>query len=159
MGGCYEKLVGSCEMALRKSIGKKYLTSPQLQTFFSEAEAVLNSRPLVCIGDDLNDGIMIEPSHFLSPNTKTSVPIIVDEGERDNPDFEPCQPSSRSILFNIWKKGQRLLESFWKIWQSGYLLSLQEKSTLKLKSPRIKVNETKQIVDIVQLKEDLPRDS
>ena len=115
MGGFYERLVGSSKMALRKSISKNYLTSLQLQTFLSETEAVLKSRPLVYIGDDINDGIMIKPSHFLSSNTKTGVPIIVDEGERDDPDFEPYQPSSKSILLKIWKKGQRLLESFWMI--------------------------------------------
>ena len=72
----------------------------------------MNSRPLVYVRDDLNDGITITPSHFLSPNTKTGVPIIVDEGEKDNSDFEPYQSSSKLILLNIWKKGQRLLESF-----------------------------------------------
>ena len=77
----------------------------------------------------------------------------------DNPDFEPYQPSSKSILLNIWKKGQRLLESFWKIWKSDYLLSLRERLKLKLKSPRIEANETPRIGDIVQLKEDLPRGS
>ena len=106
MGGFYERLVGSSKMELRKSIGKNYLTSLQLETFLSETEAVLNSRPLVYIGDDLNDRITITPSHFLSPNTKTGVPIIVDEGERDGPDFEPYQPSSKSILLKIWKRGQ-----------------------------------------------------
>ena len=77
----------------------------------------------------------------------------------DNPDFEPYQPSSKSILLNIWKKGQRLLESFWKIWKSDYLLSLRERLKLKLKSPRIEANERPRIGDIVQLKEDLPRGS
>ena len=115
MGGFYERLVGSSKMALRKSIGRKYLISLQLQTFLSETEAVLNSRSLVYTGDDLNDGIMIPPSHFLSPNMKTGVPIIVDKGEMDDPDFKPYQPSSKSIFLKIWKKGQRLLESFWKI--------------------------------------------
>ena len=68
-------------MVFRKSIGKNYLTSLELQSFLSETEAVLDSRPLVYIGDDLNDGTMITPSHVLSSNTKTDVPIIVDEGE------------------------------------------------------------------------------
>ena len=102
---------------------------------------------------------MITPSHFLSPNKKTCVPIILDKGERDDPDFEPYQPSSKSILLKIWKKGQRLLELFWKIWQSDYLLSLQERSILKLKPPRIEANETPQFGDIVQLKKDLHRGS
>ena len=81
MEGFYERLVGSSKMVFRKSIGKNYLTSLELQTFLSETEAVLDSRPLVYIGDDLNDGTMITPSHVLSPNTITDVPIIVDEGE------------------------------------------------------------------------------
>ena len=102
---------------------------------------------------------MITPSHFLSPNKKTCVPIILDKGERDDPDFEPYQPSSKSILLKIWKKGQRLLELFWKIWQRDYLLSLQERSILKLKPPRIEANETPQFGDIVQLKKDLHRGS
>ena len=77
-------------MALRKSIGKNYLTSLQLQTFLSEIGAVFNSRPSVYVGDDLNDGITIPPSHFVSPNMKTGVPII-NEGEKDDPDFETYQ--------------------------------------------------------------------
>ena len=102
---------------------------------------------------------MITPSHFLSPNTTIGVPIIVEEGERDDRDFEPYQPSSKSIPLKIRKGGKRLLESFWKLWQSDYLLSLRERSTLKLKSPRIESKETPQIGDIAQLKEDLPRGS
>ena len=91
-------------MALKKLIGKNYFTSLQLQTILLETENVLNSRPLAHIGDDLNDGIMITPFHFLSPNTKTGVPINADGGKRDDPDFEPYQPSSKSILLNMWKK-------------------------------------------------------
>ena len=91
--------------------------------FYQKTEAIVNLRPLVYFGNDLNDRITITQSHFLSPNTKTSVPIIKYEDEND-PDFEPNQPPSSSILLNVWKKGQRLLGSFWKIWQGNYLLSL-----------------------------------
>ena len=105
MGGFYERLVGSSKMALRKAIGKKYLTSLQLQTFLSETKAVLNSRPLVYVGDDLNDGITITPSNFLSPNTKTCIPIIENEDEKNDPDFYPKPPPSNAILLDAWKKG------------------------------------------------------
>ena len=103
IGRVYERLMGSSKMALRKLIGKNYVTSLQLQTFLSEIGAVLNSRPSVYVGDDLNDGITIPPSHIVSPNMKTSVPII-DEGEKDDPNFETCQSLSKSILLSIWKK-------------------------------------------------------
>ena len=79
MGAFDERLAGSSKTALRESINKNYLTSLQLQTFLSEAEAVLSSIPLLYARDDLNDGIAITPSQFLSPNTKTVVLIIVDK--------------------------------------------------------------------------------
>ena len=47
MGGFYERLVVCRKIALRKSIGKKYFTQLQLQTFLPETEAVLNSRPFI----------------------------------------------------------------------------------------------------------------
>ena len=100
MGAFDERLAGSSKTALRKSINKNYLTSLQLQTFLSEAETVLNSIPLLYVGDDLNDDhdeMTITPSQFLSPNTKTVVLIIVDELRNDS-DFEPNQPPSKWIL-------------------------------------------------------------
>ena len=130
MGGFYERLVGSIKMALKKTIGNKNLTNLQLQTFLSETETVLNSRPLVYFKDDLKEKIIIiTPSHILSPNTKTGTPTVENEAEIDDLDYEPNKPSSkRALLLDVWKKGLRLLESFWKIWKNDYLLSLQEKS-------------------------------
>ena len=159
MGGFYERLVGSSKMALRKSIGRKCLTSLQLQTFLAETEAVLNSRPLVYVGDELNDGITITPSHFLSQITKTGTPTIENGEEIDDPNYEQYQPSSKEILLNTWKKGQRFLESFWKTWKNDYLLSLRERSKVKLDHPRIQAKRVPKPGDVIQIKEDLPRGS
>ena len=105
MGGFYERLVVCSKMALRKSIGKKYFAQLQLQTFLSEIEAVLNSRPLVQVGDDLNGGITITPSQFLTLNTKTGTPIFEKEDKEKYLDCEPNNPFSKEILLNTWKKG------------------------------------------------------
>ena len=72
MGGFYERLVGISKMALRKAIGKTCLTMLQFQTFLTETEAIINSRPLVYLGEDLNDSTALTTSHFLSPNKKTA---------------------------------------------------------------------------------------
>jgi hypothetical protein len=45
-----------------------------LQTLVKEIEAVLNSRPLVYVGDDINSTIPITPAHFLTNNPKTGIP-------------------------------------------------------------------------------------
>ena len=55
MGGTYERLVGITKAALKKTIGKLYLTRTQLQTIITEVEAVINSRPLVYVDDDLEN--------------------------------------------------------------------------------------------------------
>ena len=52
-------------MALKKTIGKLYLTQTQLQTIITEVEAVINCRPLIYVDDNLENQI-ITPNHFLS---------------------------------------------------------------------------------------------
>ena len=49
MGGFYDRLVGIVKRYLRTAIGKVYLTSEQFLTILKEAEAVINSRPLVYV--------------------------------------------------------------------------------------------------------------
>ena len=64
MGGFYERMVGLVTRTLRKSIGKARLTSEQFLTVVKEAEAVVNSRPIVYAGDDIHSHIMLAPAHF-----------------------------------------------------------------------------------------------
>ena len=74
-------------------------------------------------------------------------------------DYKLSNPSWTKIPLNTWKKGQQILESFWKTWKDDYLLRLQERSKMKLKSPRYKATDTPRVVVIIQMKEDLPRGS
>ena len=53
IGGFYERDVGTTKMSLRKSIGRVSLTSSLLETMLTEVEAVINTRPLVYINNDL----------------------------------------------------------------------------------------------------------
>ena len=64
MGGFYERLVGLVKRTLKKAIGKASLTNEQLLTILKEAEAVINARPLVYIGDDIQSLIALTPAHF-----------------------------------------------------------------------------------------------
>ncbi|XP_057299223.1 uncharacterized protein LOC130629867 [Hydractinia symbiolongicarpus] len=130
----------------------------QLQTFLTETEAVLNSRPLVYIGEELNDGTTITPAHFLSPNTKTGTPQLGTEEEIVDPDYQE-NITSKDILLKTWKKGQNILESFWKTWRNDYLLNLRERSQINLKARRIKSYDEPNVGSVVQIKKDLPRGS
>ncbi|XP_061167953.1 uncharacterized protein LOC133176911 [Saccostrea echinata] len=101
MGGFYERLVG-VKRCLRKTMGKLCLTNKQMRTMLAEVEAVVNTRPLVYIGDDINSNITLTPAHFLTLNPKI--------GLQDSENFDPMDPdyvphaSSVNTLLAIWKK-------------------------------------------------------
>ena len=86
MGGFYERLVGTVKGALKKSIGKICLTEKKLETFLTEAEAVINSRPLVYVDEDFGSGFSLTPADFLNLNAKSGVPIIEVNNPHD-PDY------------------------------------------------------------------------
>ena len=131
MGGFYERLVSIVNISLRKAIGKVCLTSEQLLTILKETEAVINSRPLVYVGEDINSYMMPTPAHFLTLNPQIGLPVST----RDDTDNIDCNPeiSSADKLLATWKKGLKYLGFFWKIWSHGYLLSLREGQQTKLK--------------------------
>ena len=75
-----------------------------------KTEAKLNSRPLVYVSEDLNDGLLIKPLQFLSPNTETETPKLEDQEEIDDPTYVNEKKESKEVILDTWKKGQRLLD-------------------------------------------------
>lgn len=153
MGGFYERLVGIVKRAFRKSIGRNLLTLIQLQTLIKEVEAVLNSRPLVYVGDDINSNISLSPNHFLTLNPNTGIPESINS---DDADYIPSENLSDKLL-KIWRKGQKILNAFWSIWREEYLVSLRERTQTKLKTGKIHSPSEPKIGDVVLIKENLPR--
>ena len=158
-GGFYERLVGTTKMALKKSIGKLHLSLTQLQTVITEIESVVNSRPLVYVDNEIENEI-ITPAHFLSLNPKTGTPIlkqIDDDDDINDPDYQNEELTTAQKLLETWKKGNRHLEQFWKVWKDQYLLNLRERNQKYNKHPRIQNRNEAKIGDIVQVKEPTPR--
>ena len=153
MGGFYERLVGIVKRSLRKSIGRKMLSLMQAQTLIKEVEAVVNSRPLVYVGEDINSTITLTPSHFLTPNPKIGIPEIEDDLDSD---YTPVDNTCNRLL-RIWKKGQKLLNEFWRIWREQYLTSLRERTQSSLKVGRVLSHEVPKCGDVVLVKDNLPR--
>ena len=152
MGGFYERLVGLVKQSLRKSIGKICLNFDQCQTVLTEVEAVLNSRPLVYVGADLNSGFTLTPAHFLNLNPKTGIPHLDTADPEQDPDFLDRMSSSQKLL-ETWRKGQKHLDIFWKLWFNEYVLSLRERTQKTLKTPRIQSAVHPSKGDVVLLKD------
>ena len=153
MGGFYERLVGLVKRTLRKSIGKICLNSSQLETIVTEIEAILNTRPLVYVGAEIESGIALTPANFLTMNTNIAVPSL--EPVEDE-DFS-TQISTSENLVQIWQKGENYLRTFWKLWQNEYLLNLRERFQTNLKSSYIQAKSEPFIGEVVLIKENLPR--
>ena len=155
MGGFYERLVGLVKRSLRKAIGRICLTNEQLLTLLKEAEAVVNSRPLVYVGNDINSYVALTPSHFLSLNPKMGLPAHENSDILDT-DYNPNETSAERLLVT-WKRGLKHLDTFWEIWKNDYLLSLRERSQIKLKESRVKSPYKASVGDVVLIKDNLPR--
>ena len=80
---------------------------------------------------------------------------MVDDCDSDS-DYVPIETSVEKLL-NMWKKGTRLLNEFWKIWRNDYLTSLRERTQLRLKQGRVLSDLSPAVGDIVQVKDNVPR--
>ena len=99
--------------------------------------------------------------HHTHPITKheNRYPLINNDGNIAHPTCVPAKISPKETLLNTCKKGENLLEAFWKLWRDDYLLSLRERSQINLKSPRVEAKEILSKGDIVQIKANVPRGS
>ena len=84
-----------------KPFGRKLLTLVQLQTVIKEVEAVVNTRPLVYVGDDINSNITLSPTHFLTLNPRVTTPEV-DKDDVDE-DYTPVRSSADLLLKCVTK--------------------------------------------------------
>ena len=156
MGGFYECLVGVTKRVLRKTLGTNCLALTQLSIILTEAEAVINSRPLVYVENDINSGHVLVPNDFLSMNFNN---VACDEyPEEKDLEYQPTVTiSNADKLLNVWKRGQQKLKQFWQLWKNDYLLNLRERVQMYLKGPKKQAHNIPQVGDVVLIKENLPR--
>jgi len=159
MGGFYERLIALVKRSLKRTLGKSCLTHDQLVTVVSEITAILNTRPLVYLTDDINSGAALTPQCFLRMklDQKTGTPDSPFTSDENDPDYVQNQ-SSEDTLLQTWKDCQIHLSHFWKTWTDDYLLSLRERHrNPNLRSGRIKTHNQIAINDVVLIHDTLPR--
>ena len=157
MGGIYERLIGIVKSCLRKSLGRARLRTDQLSTLLTEIEAVVNTRPIVYVGSD--DHLTLSPADLLQQHTTLGLPDITVKS--DDPDFVP--PGTRinmaSVLLDAWRRGQNIVNNFWKLWREDYLTALREKQTSDLRKMKPTTSQQPHIGDVVQVYDETFRGS
>ncbi|CAG7733339.1 unnamed protein product [Allacma fusca] len=73
-GGWWERIVRILKQVLRKVLGRACLDFEEMMTVLCDSEAVVNSRPLTYISDDIDDFIPLTPSMFLQEIREVGIP-------------------------------------------------------------------------------------
>ncbi|XP_006814541.1 uncharacterized protein LOC102803486 [Saccoglossus kowalevskii] len=147
--GFWERLIGLAKTAIKKVLGRSFVTYDELNTIITEIESTLNDRPLTYVSTDIDDATPLTPSHLLIGRLVTPLPhFVVDDDELSDPTF-----GNRLDLEKRHAHICKLLEQFWKRWTSEYLTSLRERhnNTVGATDNTIKVG------DVVLMHSDIAR--
>ncbi|XP_071582382.1 uncharacterized protein [Temnothorax nylanderi] len=125
-GGLWEAGVRSIKHHLRRVIGSHTLTFEELTTLLCKIEACLNSRPLGALTDSFDDYDPLTPGHFLIGAAITAIP-------------EPSVLHIQENRLSRWQLIRHITERFWKIWQTDYVNTLQQRVKWRKAQPSIKV--------------------
>ena len=141
-GGFWERMVQLVKRCLRKAVGRSTLTFDQLNTVLVEVEAIVNSRPLTYVYDDM-EGVSysISSSHLFYGRRITRKP--------NREAYEVT--STHDALLKKSKQQRHTMNRFLSIWRKTYLTNPREHKSDKRQShngPRINVG------DVVMLKND-----
>lgn len=129
-GGLWEAGVKSVKQHLRKILTSR-LTFEEFATVLTQIEACLNSRPLTPIPTDtdiIDNMQVLTPGHFLIGEALVSVP-------------ERSYETVNINLLNRWQHTQRLVQIFWKRWQTEYLIRLNQRPKWLRKTPEFEVGD------------------
>lgn len=107
-GGKWEAAVKSTKHHLTKVIGDTSLTYEELNTVLIQIEAVLNSRPLCPLSDDVTDYCALTPGHFLIGEAPNLVP-------------EPDLVNTPMHRLTRWQLLKQRVDLFWTRWSKECL--------------------------------------
>ena len=129
MGGVWERQIRTVRKILSSLLNKHAdkLTDEVLETFFCEVEAMINSRPLTKLSEDVTDMTTLNPNQLLMLNEQSR-------------NF-PGRFQKSDMYRQRWKFIQYLANQFWKRWLKEYLPELQRRSKWCARQENIKVGD------------------
>lgn len=114
-GGLWEAGVHSMKHHIRRVPGDHTFTFEEFATLLCNIEACLNSRLLAPLTDTMDDYEPLTPGHFLIGAALTAHP-------------EPSMLNVSENRLSRWQLVRQLTERFWKLWQTDYINTLQQRA-------------------------------
>ena len=153
-GGFYERLIGLCKRALRKTINRRLLPLAELHTIIPEVEAALNSRPLTHVDEELDGGVTITPAHFLNASHTPQLSLPAASHLHTTGDAQLYLPSTDPAedLRRAWQDGMSTLDYFWIIWETDYLQLLRQQSISRRHHQHSTTDRTPKVGEVVIVK-------
>lgn len=124
-GGFYERLIGLTKTALKKVLGRAFVTYDELETVLCEVEAAINERPLTYVPTDCEDFPPLTPSQLVNGHSVTLLPHVSSE-EYEDPSYNVNHTELNERASYISK----LHDHFWQKWTHDYLAALREQDNI-----------------------------
>ncbi|EZA52133.1 hypothetical protein X777_09142, partial [Ooceraea biroi] len=124
----WEAGIKSVKHHLRRVLGNHTLTYEEFTTLLYKVEACLNSRPIAPLTDSIDDFEFLTPGHFLIGAAITAPP-------------EPSLMNVQENRLTRWQLVRQISERFWKVWQSDYLNTLQQRTKWRQEQPSLKIGQ------------------
>ena len=117
-GGVWERMVGLVKKHFKATIKDHVLDLDVFETFLAGVTSVVNKRPILEASSDVDDFLVLSPSHFLYPY------ILTDSSNS----ILPPSTDGGDALRKSWHATQQLLDEFWEIFKKDYITSLAKKT-------------------------------
>ena len=130
-GGYWERLVGLTKNAIKKTLGRAFITLPSLQTLVVEIETHLNNRPLTYVTTDHGEPEPLTPSHLLLVGLliNTAPHSLTDEEELTDENFQETGHKLHHTLSKKDKTQALIIQHFCCRCKKEYLTSSRETHT------------------------------
>ncbi|XP_067204116.1 uncharacterized protein [Linepithema humile] len=125
-GGIWESKVKLFKHHFKRVIGDSLFTFEELNTFVTEVEGIVNSRPITYILSDPNDLLVLSPAQYLIGKPLTAL----SEGDLSH------IPVNR---LSVWQHINKVRQDFWARWSLEYLNELQTRSKWKKDGTNLEV--------------------